>query len=550
MSDTTYNKFQHYGTNAERLAFTPSPPAATQPIYIWYETDTGLTYIYHTEWILLGGGVAPPPAEEGAASTFLVSGGQVTWESAYTFRVSAASYYINGLPYTSAEQVVSLTAADATNDRIDAIVLDTAGIASAIAGTPATTPSEPSIDPAAYLKLGLVFVEHATTAPPTVSTILVYAENAGPSAEWTWTSSGASIIVNSTSTPHSGTTSIEGTSVVAGVYAKGVVGVAIDPNDYDNLLMFIRSKAAWNSSRGLLVTLRAAGVVIGATIQIRRSGTYGFDSTVTTGYQQVAIPITSFAIPEGTTIDEVRIEDFGGSIGFFIDNISFQVTGTIPPGVSGITQDEADARYAPLVHATRHSSGGADPVTVTNLAGYPGGTTNFLRADGTFAAPPGGTPTAHATSHETGGSDAIDTLDAAVITTGTIASARLPTRIGGVGVTIDGGGSAITTGVKGFIQIPYAGTITEWTILSNDSSATSGSIVFDVWKDTYANYPPTVADTITASAKPTLSSANKATSSTLTGWTTAVTAGDVIGFNVDSITTVTKITLTIKIQAS
>ena len=33
---------------------------------------------------------------------------------------------------------------------------------------------------------------------------------------------------------------------------------------------------------------------------------------------------------------------------------------------------------------------------------------------------------------------------------------------------------------------------------------TSGSIVIDVWKDTYANFPPIVADTITASAKPTL----------------------------------------------
>lgn len=41
-------------------------------------------------------------------------------------------------------------------------------------------------------------------------------------------------------------------------------------------------------------------------------------------------------------------------------------------------------------HATRHQSGGADPVTITALAGYPGGTTNFLRADGTFAAPTGG----------------------------------------------------------------------------------------------------------------------------------------------------------------
>jgi len=41
-------------------------------------------------------------------------------------------------------------------------------------------------------------------------------------------------------------------------------------------------------------------------------------------------------------------------------------------------------------HAPTHSQGGTDPVDVKNLAGYPGGTTSFLRADKTFAVPPGG----------------------------------------------------------------------------------------------------------------------------------------------------------------
>lgn len=40
----------------------------------------------------------------------------------------------------------------------------------------------------------------------------------------------------------------------------------------------------------------------------------------------------------------------------------------------------------PRAHAASHASGGSDPVTVTTLAGFPGGTTTFLRADGTFAA--------------------------------------------------------------------------------------------------------------------------------------------------------------------
>ena len=116
------------------------------------------------------------------------------------------------------------------------------------------------------------------------------------------------------------------------------------------------------------------------------------------------------------------------------------------------------------------------------------------------------------------------------------------------GAVIDGGGSVITTGVKGFIPVPYTGTITRVTVLSTDASATAGSIVVDLWKDTYANYAPTDADSITASAPPTLSSANKSQDSTLTGWTTSVTAGDIVGFNVDSASTVTHVTVVVEME--
>lgn len=117
---------------------------------------------------------------------------------------------------------------------------------------------------------------------------------------------------------------------------------------------------------------------------------------------------------------------------------------------------------------------------------------------------------------------------------------------GTAGITIDGGGSTITTGVKGYIEIPFAGTIVQATLLADQS----GSIVIDVWKDTYANYPPTDADSITAAAPPTISTATKSQDSTLTGWTTSITAGDILGFNVDSVTTITQVTLILKIRRS
>ena len=86
----------------------------------------------------------------------------------------------------------------------------------------------------------------------------------------------------------------------------------------------------------------------------------------------------------------------------------------LPTGATSLTVcigDDArlaDAR-TPLAHAASHQSGGADAIKLDDLAAtddntdlnastakhglmqkYPGGTTNFLRADGAFAAPPGG----------------------------------------------------------------------------------------------------------------------------------------------------------------
>jgi hypothetical protein len=108
---------------------------------------------------------------------------------------------------------------------------------------------------------------------------------------------------------------------------------------------------------------------------------------------------------------------------------------------------------------------------------------------------------------------------------------------------IDGGGSAITTGVKGDLTIPFGCTITAWTILCDQS----GSIVIDLWKDTLTNYPPTIADVITASAKPTVTAATNAYSSTLTGWTTSILAGETLRFNVNSVTTVQRATISLTV---
>ena len=116
-----------------------------------------------------------------------------------------------------------------------------------------------------------------------------------------------------------------------------------------------------------------------------------------------------------------------------------------------------------------------------------------------------------------------------------------------IGLTLDGGGSAITAGNKGFVTVPFSGTITGWTLLADQV----GSIVIDVWSDAYGSFPPTVADTIAGSEKPTLASAQKAQDVALTTWDVVVTAGDVIAFNVEPTPSgVTRVTLTLTVQPS
>jgi hypothetical protein len=117
------------------------------------------------------------------------------------------------------------------------------------------------------------------------------------------------------------------------------------------------------------------------------------------------------------------------------------------------------------------------------------------------------------------------------------------TRVAAIAFVIDGGGSAIATGIKGELMIPFDCAIASATLLADQS----GSAVLDIWKNAYANYPPTSADSIAASAKPALSGAAKSQDATLSGWSTSISAGDILRFNIESAATVTRLTLILKV---
>jgi len=111
-----------------------------------------------------------------------------------------------------------------------------------------------------------------------------------------------------------------------------------------------------------------------------------------------------------------------------------------------------------------------------------------------------------------------------------------------IGITL-AGVQSITTGIKGDVEIPYACTIQRVTLLGD----VSGTLVVDIWKDTYNNFPPTSADSITGGNYPTLSGTNKYQDTTLTSWTVNIVEGDILRFNVLTAATLARAHLILKV---
>ena len=402
-------------------------------------------------------------ANSSPTGSMLLSGGQVVWMSGLIYRVSAATYIIDGAQYSSAEGTITLTAADATNPRIDVIGLNTSGAIFKQDGTAASDPLKPDIDPNTQLELTFALIAALATEPTGPANTDVYLENAGTPTEWAAVG-GATVNVNSTNNPRTGTKCIEWTLATTGHNVTLTAAASILMTSQEYLILFIRNKSAWASTRSLRVEWRLNAALVGQRVTIDNN-LWGFSDSTTGSYQMVAIPIALFAIPATSYVNILVIssQGTGTGLGLYIDDVVLQAGVEQPP--VGLTLEEADARYVRL------------PDVRTLI---------FI---------------------------------------------------------IDGGGSEIADGIAGDLDVEFAGTINQVTMLADQS----GSIVVDIWKDTYANFPPTDADTITAAAVPTITTATKSQDTTLTGWTTAITAGNILRFNVDSCTTITRVTISLKV---
>ena len=113
---------------------------------------------------------------------------------------------------------------------------------------------------------------------------------------------------------------------------------------------------------------------------------------------------------------------------------------------------------------------------------------------------------------------------------------------GAIFTTVSG---VITNGTTAYAQVPYNGTITGWTLVA----AQSGSCTVTVFKDTYANYPPTSPTDNIFTVQPALVSQikNQDLAPTFVGSQATVVAGDWIGFTISGVSLVSWVNLTLLI---
>lgn len=476
------------------------------------------------------GGTTGIPGVPGFSPNALTSGGQVVWLSGLTFSVGATSYQIGGAVYTSPLTEVTLETADSSNPRIDVIVVDTSLQVVIIKGTAQVNPAKPDIDPDTQLDLTFVYIPAGATTPANVVSALIYDEN-NPTAEWTAARSNTTFALASTTNPHTGTLDIEASNVVNGQYVKFTSTGNVDLSAYNYLVLNVRVKT-WIYARTLkLQWVDATMLAQGAIVSITNTG-FGFDSTNTTSYQQIVIPLSLFGVHAPVNQLFVIVGGSGANFGFYLDTVNLQAGMPAPSASTALNQrgvwsatpayavndvvSYGDASWATLIPNTNSVPTCAN----VNWSIQTPQVCNTKTANYIYAGPVSGSPAA-------------PTFRAPVVLD-TVAALR--TR--SFGANFDGGGAAMTAGKTVYITVPYACTISAWNI-----SVDTGTATIDIWRLASGTSIPTVSNTITASATPAISSNTAIHSTTMTSWcgtgTCAIAANDIIGINLKTVASAT-----------
>lgn len=111
-----------------------------------------------------------------------------------------------------------------------------------------------------------------------------------------------------------------------------------------------------------------------------------------------------------------------------------------------------------------------------------------------------------------------------------------------VNFIVDSGNVQMTPGDKGLLTIDVSGIIDSWKILSDDP----GILQVDIKKSDYSTYPNFTS--ICGGNYPTINNTDKGFDDVLTGWDTAIRAGDILQFAVNYSVDITRFLISFKLK--
>ncbi len=259
-----------------------------------------------------------------------------------------------------------------------------------------------------------------------------------------------------------------------------------------------------------------------ATLWIKGNGTgeaifYLADGTTETDYAYWMVSDTTLELGINSGLGEYIINTMGYDVDYSIQSDNEDRLFWVDGGEDDIRMGDYDTNYVQISNTGVMTFAGAGEISpgLTALADVSTATAtggNLLVADGTDWE-----------SITVSG-------DVTLLANGT----AILSSDGSIQFTLDGGGSAITTGEKAWLQIPFAMDITSVEVTADQSC----NIVTDIWVDSYANFPPDNTDSICDGGTcPTLSGATKSQDTSLTSWTTSIAQWSYMKANVDSVST-------------
>lgn len=275
-----------------------------------------------------------------------------------TYSAEAPSYKITDTYYSAAINQVTLDASDATFDRIDLIVANTAGNIYKVTGTPSANPLPPDITHTLEYQLKWVLVPANATTPFGVVTEIIYEDDAGYPTEWNFYNRSFITSPGQTGIIYSGTKAF---------FDNAHIQFTAQPDqqfkfsEFEELSFFTRASPASVASVSLLFGLKDATSGLWRYATITNPLSY-FNIATPQTWQQVKFNKALFTDQSDFVVSDIIFFITSNGATFYYDKVEIQLdVSAITPPIEGIPTKTSQL--------TNDGANGIDPfITAADIA--------------------------------------------------------------------------------------------------------------------------------------------------------------------------------------